>query len=88
MTVGDDAWKLGGTLLIPIGKPPFPAVVLVHGAGPNDRDETIYSNKIFADLAEALASRGLDRTAVRQAHEIYGAKMSDNGLHRGAGDGR
>ena len=77
VTVGDDAWKLGGTLLIPVGKPPFPAVVLVHGPGPNDRDESIYSNKIFADLAEGLASRGLAVLRYDKRTKIYSAKMSE-----------
>jgi len=77
VTVGDDAWKLGGTLLIPVGKPPFPAVVLVHGPGPNDRDESIYSNKIFADLAEGLASRGLAVLRYDKRTKTYSAKMSE-----------
>ena len=77
VTVGDDAWKLGGTLLIPVGKPPVPAVVLVHGPGPNDRDESIYSNKIFADLAEGLASRGLAVLRYDKRTKTYGAKMSE-----------
>jgi len=76
-TVGDDAWKLGGTLLVPAGKPPFPAVVLVHGPGPSDRDESIYSNKIFADLAEGLASRGLAVLRYDKRTKVYGAKMSE-----------
>ena len=38
---------------------PFPGVVLVHGSGPNDRDESIGPNKPFRDLAEGLASRGI-----------------------------
>jgi dienelactone hydrolase len=33
--------------------------VLVHGSGPNDRDSTVGSNKIFLDLAEGLASAGI-----------------------------
>jgi dienelactone hydrolase len=77
VTVGDDAWKLGGTLSIPVGKPPFPAVVLVHGPGPNDRDESIYSNKIFADLAEGLASRGVAVLRYDKRTKIYAAKMSE-----------
>lgn len=39
------------------GKPPL--VVLVHGSGPHDRDETIGPNKPFRDLAHALASAGI-----------------------------
>jgi dipeptidyl aminopeptidase/acylaminoacyl peptidase len=59
VTIGDDEWKLPGTLLVPKGKGPFPAVVLVHGSGPQDRDETIGGAKVFRDLAEGLATRGI-----------------------------
>jgi dienelactone hydrolase len=59
VTVGDDAWKLPGTLTIPKGAGPFPALVLVHGSGPNDRDESVGGAKVFRDLAEGLASRGI-----------------------------
>jgi len=48
-----DEWVLPGTLTIPEGPGPFPAVVLVHGSGPNDRDETIGPNKPFRDLLGA-----------------------------------
>lgn len=44
---------------MPNGAGPFPAVVLVHGSGPNDRDETIGPNKPFKDLAWGLATRGI-----------------------------
>ncbi len=37
----------------------LPAVVLVHGSGPNDRDETLGGSKVFRDLAFGLASRGI-----------------------------
>ncbi|MCE7934158.1 MAG: alpha/beta fold hydrolase [Chlorobi bacterium CHB2] len=57
--VGSGQWELPGTLTIPNGKGPFPAVVLVHGSGPNDRDETIGPNKPFRDLAWGLASQGI-----------------------------
>jgi hypothetical protein len=50
---------LPGTLTIPSGTGPFPVVVLVHGSGPNDGDETIGPNKIFADLALGLAAKGI-----------------------------
>ena len=77
VTVGDDAWKLGGTLLVPSGKRPFPAAVLVQGPGPSDRDESIYSNKIFRDLAEGLASRGIAVLRYDKRTKVYGAKMSE-----------
>jgi hypothetical protein len=59
VTVGEGEWKLPGTLTVPVGTGPFPAAVLVHGSGPNDRDETVGSTKVFKDLAEGLASRGI-----------------------------
>jgi alpha-beta hydrolase superfamily lysophospholipase len=37
---------------------PFPAVVLVHGSGAMDRDETIGPNAIFEQLATALSNAG------------------------------
>ena len=36
-----------------------PIVVMVHGSGPLDRDETVMANKPFRDLAHLLASRGI-----------------------------
>ncbi|WP_084711317.1 alpha/beta hydrolase family protein [Nevskia ramosa] len=37
---------------------PVPAVVLIHGSGPNDRDETLYGHKPFRMLAAAFESAG------------------------------
>jgi dienelactone hydrolase len=59
LTFGEEPWILPGTLSLPKGEGPYPAVVLVHGSGPNDRDETIGPNKPFRDLAGGLASRGI-----------------------------
>ncbi|MGH9158372.1 MAG: DUF3887 domain-containing protein, partial [Vicinamibacteraceae bacterium] len=38
VTVGTGQWALPATLTVPIGPGPVPAVVLVHGSGPGDRD--------------------------------------------------
>lgn len=50
---------LPGLLSLPEGAIPFPGVVLVHGSGPHDRDQTIGPNKPFRDLAWGLAQRGV-----------------------------
>jgi len=59
LTVGADGFPLPATLTMPKGAGPFPAVVLVHGSGPNDRDESVGGVKVFRDLAWGLASRGI-----------------------------
>lgn len=74
VTVGSGEWALPGTLTMPVGNGPFPAVVLVHGSGPNDRDETIGPNKGFKDIAWGLASRGIAVLRYDKRTLVYGAK--------------
>lgn len=50
---------LKGTLTLPSGKGPFPAVVLVAGSGPEDQDETVGADHPFLDIALGLAERGV-----------------------------
>ena len=57
--VGEGERALPGTLDMPKGDGPFPAVVLVHGSGAHDRDETIGPNKPFLDIARGLAAQGV-----------------------------
>ena len=51
--------KLAGTLTKPHDGGPFPAVVLVSGSGPQDRDETVFGHKPFLVLADYLTRRGI-----------------------------
>jgi pimeloyl-ACP methyl ester carboxylesterase len=50
---------LAGTLTLPPGDGPFPAVVLITGSGPEDRDETVFGHKPFWILADHLSRRGV-----------------------------
>jgi pimeloyl-ACP methyl ester carboxylesterase len=50
---------LAGTLTLPEGDGPFPAVILLTGSGAQDRDETIMGHKPFAVWADALTRRGI-----------------------------
>lgn len=51
--------ELKGTLLVPESLNLKKIVIFVHGSGPNDRDETIFENKPFKDIAENLYSKGI-----------------------------
>ncbi|MFD1739739.1 S-layer homology domain-containing protein [Bacillus salitolerans] len=60
VVVGEgSSFPLAGTLTMPTGEGPFPAVVLVAGSGPQDQDVTTMSLKPFRDLAVGLASQGI-----------------------------
>ena len=48
-----------GLLTLPEGDGPFPAVIMVHGSGSSDLNETIFSNVPFLDLARGLAKQGV-----------------------------
>jgi uncharacterized protein len=51
-------------------------VVLVHGSGPNDRDETVGAAKPFRDLAWGLASRGIAVLRYEKRTHQYGVKLA------------
>lgn len=59
VTVGSGVLAVGGTLSLPRVAGPAPAVVLLAGSGPQDRDETMGRNKPLKDLAWGLATRGI-----------------------------
>jgi len=75
VTVGAAPWQLPGTLTLPNGAGPFPAVVLVHGSGANDRDESIGSNKTFKDLAWGLASQGIAVLRYDKRTKVHGREV-------------
>jgi len=67
--------ELAGTLTLPDGNGPFPAVVLVSGSGPQDRDEALFGHKPFLVLADHLTRHG-----------IAVLRYDDRGVGRSTGD--
>jgi len=56
----NDGIQLSGTLTIPDRTDKVPAVVLIHGSGPHNRNLEFYSDKqLFKDLAEYLTNNGI-----------------------------
>ena len=50
---------LTGTLTIPAGEGPFPALVLVSGSGQQNRDEELMNHRPFWVIADYLSRRGV-----------------------------
>lgn len=76
VTFGVEPFLLPGLLCLPKNVPgPFAAAVLVHGSGPNDRDETIGPNKPFRDLAQGLCSAGFAVLRYDKRTKVHAALM-------------
>lgn len=54
-----DKITLAGILTLPQGKGPFPAVILISGSGPQNRDEELFGHKPFLVLSDYLTRRGV-----------------------------
>jgi len=67
--------KLVGKLTQPKNVQNFPIVVLVHGSGPADMDATVGGNKIFADLAQGLASQGIGSIRYVKRTMVYAGEF-------------
>jgi hypothetical protein len=77
LVVDAGGWPLPAVLTMPVGEGPFPGIVLVHGSGPNDRDETLGPNKPFRDLAEGLASRGVAVLRYDKRTRTHGSRIAN-----------
>ena len=51
--------QLAGTLTIPNGNGPFPAVILISGSGPQNRNEEIFDHQPFWVIADYLSKSGV-----------------------------
>jgi uncharacterized protein len=72
--------QLAATITIPPGKRPFPAVLLMSGSGPHDRDESLMGHKPFLVLADYLTRKGIlvlraDKRGVGKSGGNYAAAV-------------
>ena len=70
-----DQVELVGTLTLPESPGPYPAVLLLSGSGPNDRDQLIWGHRVFLVLADYLTRQG-----------IAVLRYDDRGVGRSTGD--
>lgn len=70
-----DNIKLAGTLTYPSTAGPFPAVILITGSGPQDRDESLFGHKPFLVISDHLTRNG-----------IAVLRMDDRGIGKSTGN--
>jgi len=70
VTFKNGQYSLAGTLRLPEGSGPHPAVVLISGSGAQNRDEEIYGFRLFAILADALTRKGIECCATMIAASV------------------
>lgn len=75
--------ELAGTLTLPPGKGSYPAVILISGSGPQDRDESLMEHKPFLVLADHLTRSGIavlrydDRGVAKSKGQFTSATIYD-----------
>ncbi|MDQ6705110.1 MAG: alpha/beta fold hydrolase [Acidobacteriota bacterium] len=67
--------QLAGTLTLPPGNGPFPAVLLITGSGPQDRDEAIMGHRPFLVIADHLTREG-----------VAALRVDDRGIGKSTGN--
>jgi fermentation-respiration switch protein FrsA (DUF1100 family) len=79
----DSQVVLAGTLTLPEGPGPFPAVILVSGSGPQDRDESLMGHRPFYILSDHLTRQGIavlryDDRGVGQSTGMFATATSED----------
>lgn len=77
VTFGLDEYELSGYYSLPEGEGPFPVVVLVHGSGPSDADETVNTLKPFRDIAYGLRKLGIATLRYDKRTFTYSGKLDN-----------
>lgn len=75
ITIKSGKYELPGAITTPKTGSNFPVVILVHGSGPSDMDETVGANKPFKDLAIGLANKGIATIRYVKRTTLYPAEF-------------
>lgn len=78
LTLVNGKYKMPGILTLPVAAKEVPVVIMVHGSGPNDKDETLGNTKLFKDLALGLAAKGIATFRYDKRTKVYGGKSVDD----------
>ncbi len=70
-----NSYRIPGTLSIPNLPGKHPLVILIHGSGPNDRDESLGPLKIFRDLASGLALKNIAVLRFEKRTRLFKSRM-------------
>lgn len=79
-TIKHNGVSLPGKLMMPCktqAQTQWPVVILVHGSGPQNMDETLGPNKPFRDLAIALAQRGIATVRYDKRTKVYAQRTAE-----------
>ena len=88
---GSDEVVLAGELTLPDGPGPFPAVILISGSGPQDRNEALMGHKPFLVLSDHLTRQGYavlrydDRGHAESSGDHHNATTADFAADAAAG---
>ncbi len=74
--IKSDTLQLPAELIIPRSPEKCPLVILIHGSGANDMDESIGPNKVFYDLALGLAEQGIATLRYDKRTKVYDSLYS------------
>jgi pimeloyl-ACP methyl ester carboxylesterase len=78
--LGSNPWTLDGILTLPLDaspENPVPAIVLIHGSGPGNMDQSIFDNRPFFDIADYLSSNGIAVIRYNKRTYTHGAALMD-----------
>jgi len=75
-TLADPNFPVDGLLSIPKKAKQIPVVIIVAGSGPNDKDLTIGSKRIYKDIAWGLASKGIAVFRFDKRTYTYGKELA------------